>query len=144
MRYMRDLIRAGRKHPDVRAKALSLVNGFPQKAYAREIRAIFNFVKNNIRYVRDTRGIELLHQPDKLLQIEQGDCDDKTILLCSLLESIGHPTRIEAIAQTNPLSFGHVFCATKLGNNWLPLDATEPRAPGWHPRKAVNRYIMNV
>lgn len=144
MQFMRALIREGRKHPSVRSQALSLVGHFPQKAYAKEIRAVFNFVQNNIRYVRDTRGVELLHQPDKLLEIGQGDCDDKSILLCSMLEAIGHPTRLEAIAHTNPKSFGHVFCSTKLGNKWLPLDATEPHRPGWHPQRAVKRYIMNV
>lgn len=144
MRFMRSLIRDGRKHPAVRAQTLALINNFPQKAYAQEIRAIFNFVQNNIRYVKDTRGVELLHQPDKLLIIGQGDCDDKTILLCSMLESIGHPTRLEAIAQKDKYNFGHVFCSTKLANRWLALDATEPQPPGWRPSRAIKRYVMNI
>lgn len=144
LHWMRKLIREGRKHPDVRAKALELVENFQQKHYAKEIQALFDFVKNNIRYVRDTRGVELIHQPDKLLAIGQGDCDDKVILLCSLLESIGHPTRIEAIAHTDPNKFGHVFCSTKLGAKWLPLDPTEDVEPGWHPRTAVKRMVLNT
>ena len=144
LQFMRKLIREGRKHPDVRAKALELVRPFQQKNYRREINALFDFVKNNIRYVRDTRGVELLHQPDKLLQIEQGDCDDKVILLCSLLESIGHPTRIEAIAHVNPEKFGHVYCSSKLGSKWVTLDPTEDVKVGWKPSKSVKRLILNT
>ncbi len=53
---------------------------------------LHRFVRDNIRYIKDIRDVETVAYPDITLQQGQGDCDDKSVLLASLLESIGHPT----------------------------------------------------
>lgn len=132
LNLMSKIVRAGKKHPEVRQVAVDLVNGFRQKDWMREISALFDFVQNRIRYVRDIRGVETLHTPEKVLENEQGDCDDKSILLASLLEAIGHPTRFVAIGFS-PGNFSHVLVETKVNNRWLALETTEPVAMGWKP-----------
>jgi len=82
-------------------------------------------VRDEIRYVQDTNGIELLHDPVTLLEIGAGDCDDKSILLASLLESIGHRTRFVAVAF-EPDRFSHVWVQDYLDGRWVDLEPTEP------------------
>jgi transglutaminase-like putative cysteine protease len=122
---MRQIVRAWKKSPDLRDLALSHVRGFDQKDWYSEIAAIHALVRDKIRYVRDINGVETLHTPDQILKRGQGDCDDKSILLAALLESIGHPTRFVAV-DINGRGFSHVYVETKIGNKWVGLETTEP------------------
>jgi hypothetical protein len=63
--------------------------------YKDEALAIGDYVKKNVRYVRDINGVETLTDPftliDQLTRGEaQGDCDDISLLIATLLLSIGH------------------------------------------------------
>lgn len=139
---MRGVVRAGKKSQIVREKALRLVGSLPQKSWGAEIRALFFFVRDQIRFVRDMNGIEVLHTPDAVMELGQGDCDDKSILLASLLEAIGHPTRFVAVGFT-PGEYEHVFVETKLADRWIPLDPTEPVEPGWHPPGVQAKLVIH-
>lgn len=99
--------------------------GLQQKDFEGEARRIHAFVRDDIRYVRDTDGVELLHDPVTLLQTGAGDCDDKAILLASLLGSIGHPTRFIAVAF-EPDVYSHVWVQDYLNGAWVDLEPTEP------------------
>ncbi|MDE2019669.1 MAG: transglutaminase domain-containing protein [Patescibacteria group bacterium] len=104
-----------------------------------EIRALFEFVQNEIRYVRDIHNVETIHFPEVILENSQGDCDDKAVLLGAVLESIGHPVRLVAVGF-RPGVYSHVYLETRFGKNgWLPLDATEPYSMGWKPKNIVER-----
>lgn len=128
----------GKKQPVIRAKALSLTQDLPQKDKLGEIRALFDYVQNGIRYVRDITNVETLYYPEQVMYQESGDCDDKSVLLASLLESIGHPTRFVAVGF-QPGHFSHVFVDTIVGNGkWLSLDTTEPQPMGWRPPGIVS------
>lgn len=141
LKIMRALVRAEKKSPKIRQTALDLVLGLPDKSWSAEARALFYFVRDRIRFVRDINGVETLHTPTALLEIGQGDCDDKSVLLASLLESIGHPTRFVAVGK-RPGEFEHVYVETKIGDQWISLDATEPVEPGWHPDQIRARIVM--
>ena len=88
---MRRLVRDAKKTLPVRQTALSIVQNIPAKNWYREVSEIWQFVNNNIRYVRDVSGVETLQTPEKTMEFGQGDCDDQSVLIASLLESIGHP-----------------------------------------------------
>ncbi len=136
------LVKAGKTNPIIRAKATELVQDLRQKDFTGEIRNVFDFVQNNIRYVRDIAGVETLHYPEQVLAQEYGDCDDKAVLLASLLAAIGHPTRFVAVGF-RPGHFSHVFVDTRYGSGWLTLDATEPNSMGWRPpgiQSVMTRY----
>ena len=68
----------------------------------------------------------LFTAPSVTIETRQGDCDDKSLLLASLLESIGYATRF-VVSATNPRgSYNHVFVEAfvpRLGR-WLPLESS--------------------
>lgn len=125
---MAALVRQGRQSMAVRTMALALVRELKQKDYAGEIAAVHAFVRDRVRYTRDVRTVETLHTADHLLQSRQGDCDDKSILAASLLEAIGHRTRLVAIGPSKH-RFIHVFAqvvSPAQAGKWITLETTEP------------------
>jgi hypothetical protein len=61
----------------------------------KKAQAILDFVSNKIFYVSDPDdGVEFAKRPTVTLLAGGGDCDDQTILLCSMLESVGLKTYI--------------------------------------------------
>ena len=141
LRVMRDLVRVGKKSLAVRTLAVQLSGGLDQKDWIGEIRALHAFVRDRIRYIRDINDVETVQTPDATLTMRAGDCDDKSTLLAAMLESIGHPTRLVAIGFT-PEEFDHVYIEARVGNNWLPLETTEPVEIGWSAPGAVSRMVM--
>jgi len=120
-------------HPAVRELALKLTRHLPQKDFDGEIAALFDYVQNSIRYVRDINGVETVQTPIKTLEYGAGDCDDKALLLAAMLESLGHETRFYAVGF-RPSTISHVLLECKLINGkWLALETTEPVRLGWTP-----------
>jgi len=147
LRLMSQLVKAGKKNMLVRQLALRLIDGKKQKDRAGEIKKIHAFVRDRIRYVRDIRGVETIHSAQRILKQRQGDCDDKSILLASLLESIGHATRFVAVGF-KPGVFHHVLVQTTAPGRWnspkwLNLETTEPVKPGWKPANVVSRMVVH-
>lgn len=141
---MRRLVARYKRSDAVRSVALALTRGLPPKNYTAEVRAVFEFVRDRIRYVRDVIGVETLQTPDVTLDLEAGDCDDKATLLASLLASIGHRSRFVAVGYTQPGAFQHVYLETLIGQRWVPLDATVSSAVvGWAPRTPVTRMTVH-
>lgn len=141
LRLMSRLVRQFKKNIEIRSLALSLVADVPgHKNWTAQIKAIHAFVQDSVQYVRDVRGVETLATPVKTLEYMQGDCDDQAVLLASLLESIGHPTRFVAMKQTTFGPYVHVFTETKIGNRWYPLETTE-NFPAGFPMKNAGRMV---
>jgi transglutaminase-like putative cysteine protease len=143
LRIMRAMTRNGRKHPVVRLAAQSLVADLPAKDLGLEVRRIHAFVRDDIRYVRDIRGVETVHAPEVTLRLGSGDCDDKAVLAAALLESIGHRTRFMAVGF-GPGQLSHVMPEVQLGPHWVPLEVTEPVPPGWFPPGVIERMPLAV
>lgn len=132
LKLMGTLTKRGKTNPEIRSKAAALIQHLPQKDYENEVAAIFSFVQNRIRYVRDIRNVETVHYAEQILKQAHGDCDDKAILLASLLEAVGKPTRFVAVAF-EPGHYSHVFTDVAYKRGWLSLDPTEPQPIGWRP-----------
>ncbi len=65
-----------------------------------KLRVLFNFVADSIRYVNFVSGEWWLpNRPQQLLARREGDCDDKAILLISLLKAVGIEAQ-EVLVQT--------------------------------------------
>jgi len=141
LKLMRQLVRKGKRNLVIRRLALKLTRRLAQKNWIDEVHALHRFVQFRIRYVKDIRGIETVHTAERTLEQGQGDCDDKSILLAALLESLGHPTRFVALAFMDG-SFRHVLVETKIGQGWLSLDATEPHPTGWVPPGVSKRIVV--
>lgn len=142
LQLMSTLVRRFKTDPAIRQQALDLIGNLPSKRWALEVDALFRFVRDRIRYTRDTNGVETIQWPTVTLSVGQGDCDDKSTLLASLLESIGHPTRFVAIGP-EPAKYSHVFVQTQLGSKWVSLDATMNVPMGWTPPRFVSIMIAN-
>lgn len=123
--------------------AHDLVRDLPQKAFSAEVNALFVFVRDHIRYVHDTHGIETVQTADATLDIGQGDCDDKSVLLATLLQSIGYAVRFVAVGRI-PNTYQHVFVQVLRGSQWVSLDATEPVPVGWTPSRLQAVMIAHV
>lgn len=89
--------RSRSSHPVVRELALKILQaaGTDSQNYEDEARAIGNFVRSRVKYVRDINGVEQLHDPLTMIDqikrgVSVGDCDDMSLLTATLLLSIGH------------------------------------------------------
>jgi transglutaminase-like putative cysteine protease len=125
---MSELVHQYQDNDELRAVARDIISVVPSKSYSAEARMLFYFVRDEIRYTRDPNRFELVQSPDKTLAFAHGDCDDMSVLLATLLESVGHHTRFFA-AGFNGGPIEHVWVETKIGgrdgNRWFAMDATE-------------------
>ena len=143
LNYMRQYVREYKKSLPVRELALSCIRDLRgHKNWVGQIKRLHSYVQKRIQYVRDVRGVETLQTPLVTMKIRQGDCDDQSVLLAALLESIGHPTRFVAIKQNFFGPFVHVYTETKIGPRWIPLETTEKMAPGT-PMVYSTRMVVN-
>ncbi len=140
---MRRLVRTYRTSPVIRQLATDIVGGTQQKNGGAEIAAIQNWVRNNIRYTMDVNGVETIQTPEALLTSMHGDCDDQSMLVAALAESIGYSTRFAAVAFS-PDNFEHVFAEVLLGTRWVPVETTENVSLGWYPPDTVSRMTVHI
>ncbi|HEY3817962.1 MAG TPA: transglutaminase family protein [Polyangiaceae bacterium] len=132
----------GFTEPDaqVREIAAKLTKG--KVAREDKLRAIFDFVADDIRYVNYVSGEWWLpNRPQQLLARREGDCDDKALLLITLLKAVGIDAK-EVMVQTRQTNQPSVLRAKGVavplfdhGIAWLPgpgggtyLDATSPQS----------------
>ncbi len=101
---------------NVRAMAARAVTDYPGKYNIYQVCAIFDNVKNEVKYISDPRGEDYWTGPDETLKVMAGDCEDHAILLCSLTESIGGTTRMY-------LTDDHAFATVFIGKQ--PADIVE-------------------
>jgi hypothetical protein len=123
---MRGLIDQGKRDPTIHELAARIIRGAGVAPFdwRGEATAIFAWVRGNIRFTRDVYGDEALHTAPEIVRLGIGDCDDFTVLICSLLETCGHHTRIVTISSnpSDPEAFSHVFPEVELEGRWIPVD----------------------
>lgn len=128
---MRQMVERFKASAAIRQCATSIVFLAPEKNERAEIEALFHFVRDSIRYTRDIHDVETLSTPDKTLAGRFGDCDDQVTLLCTLLESVGYPTRFVIAGYQGNGDYSHVYCQCFDGADWIDLDPTEMQPMGW-------------
>lgn len=121
---MKRVARARSSHPTVRQLALAILrhHNTDSQNYVDEALAIGRYVKEKVKYVRDIEGIEQLHDP--LTMIEQlqrgvacGDCDDMSLLIATLLLSVGHQPYFRIVKYKNGGSYQHIYVVV-YEKNW--------------------------
>lgn len=135
--------RAYKTDMDIRHTAEMILAGVPGKDSLAEIEAVQNWVRNHIRYTADISDVETLRSPVALLANPFGDCDDQALLTGTLLKSIGFAVRYVAVGP-EPGVFDHVYAETKLANNWIGVETTEPVYVGWTPDRPGARMVRHV
>lgn len=140
--YIAGLVQKGKVHPEIRRIALHLVRQTGERDYLGEARAIFNGVRKVVKYRRDINGIDTYQHPVRTLEFGGGDCDDYTILLCSLYESVGFPTRLKVVRTKNSTDWNHIYGLVGMPprepTKWMAADASLPVPFGWEaPRQMI-------
>lgn len=118
-------------------------NSAGKKNWIGQVRAIHNFVKNEIMYVKDVLGVETVQSPPQTVRLKHGDCDDKSLLAATLLLAIGHPARFVAVGFI-PGVLSHVFPQTKIGGKWITLECTEAWPVGKTPKDIKAHMIQDI
>ena len=111
---------------------MKIVKNAAPRDYMAEAKKIFDYVKRNVKFVRDIRGMETVQTPAvTLFKLKAGDCDDFTTLIGTLLTSIGHRIRIKVVSTVRPRRrsgkppFTHVYLQDYINGKWVPLDASD-------------------
>jgi len=125
-----------------------IVRGTPQHGPASEeepINAVFSYVKNNIEYRQDPTGYDYYMGAGRIINSKAGDCDDLTIIICAMLDSIGYRTGARVISPD-----GHQWHIYSLAgvdpafngepSRVVPLDAAYGDEPGWEPSNRFRKY----
>lgn len=143
LKVMRRMVREYRRNPQIIALVQSLLANVNEKWWVEELSALLRFVQRDVRYTLDVNEVEVLQSPTHLLQTRQGDCDDKSTLLATMIEAAGHKARFEAVGFDGE-NLSHVLVSAQVGNDWLPLETTEPVNAGWYPPNVNTKYVLNI
>lgn len=114
---MKKVARLRSGDPLLRKLALNILQqyGVPSHHFLEEARAIGDYVKRKVRYVRDPEYIEYLQDPiDMVKQMQngtaQGDCDDMSLLVATLLLAVGAQPVFRAVRYDQPLgNYNHIY-----------------------------------
>ena len=144
---IRGLVDAGIKDLFVNRAAIGMVRAarVRQFDFAGEIKSVYEWVRRNIRFIKDPVGKEALRTARETLTVGAGDCDCiNSVLLPALLGTIGHRTRLVTISShpDAPELFSHIYAEVLLNGRWVPIDAARVgprfgRGPESYFRKRV-------
>lgn len=121
----------------VRRAAIRICMGIQGHDSQGELGALFDFVRDQIRYRADPWDTERVQDPCQTLLLASGDCDDKCVLLSALVASLGYLPRFVVQSQDGQF-FDHVYLEVERSGQWIALDPTadgqsglELASPGW-------------
>lgn len=114
--------------PDVRNKAAEVARSYPGAYNIYQVCALFDMVKDKVKYVSDPRDNDVWEPANVTLRIGAGDCEDQAILLSSMVEAVGGTTRVY-------LTNSHAFAAVYIGNGTDAINASV---------KGIRAYYGNV
>ena len=152
---MKEIIQVSSRNPYIREWAKKIIARVGVNDKKGEASAVFNFVRDNVRYTKDPLGFEYLQTPPTLLEDIRlmnegkgerpaGDCDDMTLLSLSLLKSIGFQVAIKVVSFSNNGQYGHVYGLVQIGYDWVPFDCVRPDSyMGWEA-KGLTRAMETI
>jgi Transglutaminase-like superfamily len=118
---MRGLVDEALRDPQINRLARDIVRSAPAFDDLAEANALYEWVRRNIRFTKDPVNKETLYPPAELLKIRAGDCDDISMLLATLLMSVGYEARLMTVAASGD-EFSHVYVEANINGQWIPLD----------------------
>ncbi len=149
----------GSRSAKIRALAINIVNAaqVPNKDYFGMAKAIHEWVRDTIRYVRDpigdgedgeTLNQETLSYPEETaFNSQAGDCDDMTILEMALLGSLGLQS-YPVVIGTQPGRYSHVYLHIILPPGKYPnagkVIAADPIMREWPIGKEAPDYKVKL
>lgn len=144
-----NLIEEGSQDPKIREASLIILKNCKGRDYLCELKAIFNWMKQNFVFRGDVTGRDSYHSPRRLLTLMCGDCDDSLILAGSLAASVGYPILIKIISQDKNKPFHHIYPLAGVPpdkpTRWYAMDITRPGSSfGSEPRYTKSRVYKVI
>ena len=135
VRTMRQLIDQGGKDPRVITATRRVLMRVPERHHFGEVREIFDYVRDRVRFVNDPLQAEALTEPGTMIDdirmrgMSSEDCDGHTVLLGSMLEAAGYQTELEVESYRADREPSHVKLATLISGGRLSLDPSVKDKP---------------
>lgn len=85
------------RNPVIKQVATSIVTQSCPSSKICHAKALYYFVRDNIKYVSDPYEKEYIASPVETLKTGGGDCDDGALLLAAMIEAVGIESRIVVI-----------------------------------------------
>lgn len=141
IKLIKNLIRTGGLDPQVRSLSHSVLNRkcggtwcIPEKDQKGEVAAIFQAVRERVRYVSDPLRRDTYVTPARTLFSQMGgDCDDSAAALGAMLESVGYTVRLRVVQTQGYDSWNHIYNVVQIPatGEWIVLDASQNKPAGW-------------
>ncbi len=124
----------------------------PQDNMDEKLTKLLHFVQNDIRYLGLENGISAYkpHPPAQVLEQKFGDCKDKALLLCALLQKLGvnaYPALVntylrEQVAEQlpSPAAFNHCIVSMHYQDSTYWFDATSNSQGGTYKTVSLPHY----
>jgi transglutaminase-like putative cysteine protease len=125
----------GSKDLEVRSAAIEALDRAGAKAHnpLAALRAIYHYVRDQIRFVPDPVGVQGIQSPRATLEWGAGNCAQRATLLAGMARSIGIPAqlrfRVIAANPRFPRSFSHVYVVANVRGRSIAMDPTYARVP---------------
>lgn len=139
---IQDLVWKSIQDPKMRKIALKVTKNCPARDGECEAKAIYKFVKDNVRYTGDiamvkmgrngpVEGVDLFQSAFRTLEFGGGDCDDHSVAIATLLALNGISPKLRVTAPKRPgSSWAHIYALAGLSKNqptrWVAMDTTLP------------------
>jgi hypothetical protein len=121
---------SGLQNPKVISIARQVTRACAGRDAMCELRAIYRFVVENVRYTGDVAQVDTFSGPLRTLQMGGEDCDGHSILNCALAIANGFRAKVR-ITSNRGTSWDHIYCMVGFPkgriDQWIPLDTTLAR-----------------
>ena len=145
LKQIRGMHMAGLLDPSMRALAAKIARTCPERDDACEVRAVYQWVRRNIRYTDDVEGFDTHASPMRTVEWGIGDCDDSLALVTCLMRHLGYRVGVR-VAETGTQGYDHVYAIAgwpKLTPvSYVAMDTTEARWPGWEAASRRHRDFL--
>lgn len=134
VKILRNLLwspKSGLQNPQMLAIARQVTRGCPGRDGMCELRAIYRFVVENVRYTGDISNVDTFSAPLRTLQMGGEDCDGHSLLNAALAMANGFRAKVR-ITSNRGISWDHIYCMGGYpkgrADRWIPLDTTLARS----------------
>ena len=100
--------------PKARMQAKKFAHKFNRGTEKQTCKAIFDYLKNNIKYVADGDH-QIVQLPSALMRNKVGDCKSYSVFTSAVLSNLGIPHHYMYASYTNNPTPGHIYVVTDSG-----------------------------
>ena len=130
----------GIRNPQVLYIARRVTNGCNGRDALCELKSIYRFVVENVRYTGDIAGVDTFSAPIRTLQMGGEDCDGHAVLCSALAICNGFKAKVR-ITSNRGVTWDHIYCMAGMPKGrtdyWIALDTTLARTRSDFSRFAI-------